>query len=554
MGEVTGMHKQNSTWYVHCAKERRKDLEDFLLTCTGSERCIFKEDPLELVGEAKEKHKVRVALGPGAQVDPRNLCGFLISEAPQTEVLIIAEVTEEGFREQAKRAGALWVLRAEDTIEFVKLRYLADEHEEKISLQDRSEEFSVVSSAPRTYEKDPFQDEAAQRRFRQEMPTYGGNKEAFSVWEASTRDGNAEEHAAKPVVSCEKSSQAVVPKEVPASACEQDDLDEPEGLEFDTNILRFDRCSDFGQSHRSALQIPNTTGEGEALVSSEALSISSPEVLNPLIVFASARGGVGKSTVASLVALATARLEKRVALLDLDLNFGNIFGFFGRGRAADLTPLSEGVNVPALQKCGDRINDYLDVYGSCEKPEYAELIVPKIPEICATLSQMYEIVLIDTSSSWGDATASAAQMAHKICLMSDERTGAISSLARGAALLVRLGIPRTKVLRLINRADPKKRDQDFFARKNPGLEQATTLSTFDGGVDVGEFLSAGDAPSLLDLDNVFASSCKSLCAHLLQEVGSLPENRLAREYLEGMQKPGGTLLQFAQRTLLKDVS
>lgn len=486
MRKVDCMSEKNKTWYLHCAKEKHSELEEFLSACTGDTQCTFREDPLALVDDAKGNRKARVALGPGALIDPRNLCGFIMNEAPQTEVLIIAEGIEEDFQKQAKRAGASWVLSAEDTIEFVKLRHLADEHEEKESLQDGEENLSVVSSAPHTLE--------------------------------------------------------------------EDDLDEPEGFEFDTNDLRLDRLNDFGQALNTDLQIPSIGEEHENPASFDAHPEILPATISPLIVFASARGGVGKSTVASLVALAMASLGKRVALLDLDLNFGNMFGFFGRGHAADLTPLTEDVNVSALQKCGDRINDYLDLFGPCEKPEYAELIVPRIPEICATLSTMYEIVLIDTSSSWGDATAGAAQMAHKICLMSDERTSAISSLARGATLLVRLGVPRTKVLRLINRADPKKRDQDFFARKNPGLEQATTLSTFDGGLHVAEFLSAGDAPSLLNLENAFTSSCKSLSARLLQEVGCLPETPLAREYLEGIQKPAGTLLQFAQRALLKDAS
>lgn len=496
------MTEQDRPWYVHCAKDRKAELAEFLSACTGSNRCVFREDYVELVGDVQSSKKARVALGPGVQIDQRNLCGFLISEAPQAEVLIIAEEMGEEFREQAKRAGASWVLSAEDTVEFTELGHLADEHEEKQSLQGKSKNLSVVSSAPHTYDESSLPDEM------EEQP----------------------------------------------SAYEEDDLDEPEGFEFDTNVLRLDRLNDFGKAQNAELQVPRITGENERSTSSLSQEAALSEVVSPLIAFASARGGVGKSTVASLVALAMASLEKRVALLDLDLNFGNMFGFFGRASAADLTPLSEEVNAPALQKCGERINDNLDLYGPCEKPEYAELIVPKIPQLLATLSQVYEIVLIDTSSSWGDATACAAQMAHKICLMSDERTGAISSLARGATLLVRLGIPRTKVVRLINRADPKRRDQDFFARKNPGLEQATTLSTFDGGLDVAEFLSAGDAPSLLNLENPFTSSCKSLCARLLQEVGALPQSRLAREYLEGKPKSGGTLLQFAQRALLKDAS
>lgn len=515
---------QKRHWFLHCAPQKRDCMESFVAALSKHSYCTYREDPLALQEDAAAYPEAVFLIGPGAVIDSRNLCGYLTSTYKDLEVVVVKEELDDAFREQAQQAGAHWVLGAEDTAVFFQLSLLASEHEEKESLQELDGDFTVVSSAPHTIEGLA---DASSAPYVSEDPA-GASMPAHTPIDLTaiplTPQVTEDLMAASPLVSTTPSSREVQYQSV-------DDLEEPEyfNLQKETN--------------------PFSDIESLPEVEEEI-----PEPMNPIIVFASARGGVGKSTVSTLVALAAAKLDIHVALLDLDLSFGNIFGYFGRPKAADITSFVESPTSETLAACGERIHEGLDLFGPCSKPEYGDLILPKVPHLCSMLSGLYDLVVIDTSSSWGDATASVAQMAHKICLTSDVRTGAISSLARAAGLLVRLGVPRTKIIRLINRSDARHRDQDFFARKNPGLEQAKTYSTYDGGVEVAEFLSAGDAVSLLDIDNPFSQSCKRLSARLLQEVGMLPNNHIAHEYLEAPTKKAGTILNFAQHALFKDAS
>ncbi|MEY8437513.1 P-loop NTPase [Atopobiaceae bacterium 24-176] len=286
------------------------------------------------------------------------------------------------------------------------------------------------------------------------------------------------------------------------------------------------------------------TRSGAAAVRERALSL--PAGHAPLICVASGRGGVGKSSVASLMALVCARWGLKVALVDLDLTFGNLFGFFGLPGPADLTAVSEGVTPEALDRCGVRVAENLTLYGPCERPEYAEAVAPRTAELLGALCDRFDLVVADTSSAWGDEVAAAAQGADRLVIVGDERAGAIGSLARAAALAVRLGVARTRLVRLMNRCDAKRRDEEFMTRASMGLEGARSFRTLEGSLDVAELLSAGHAPELAGLDNDFATSCAAVAAKLLSDLGCLPDCDEARRARDAKVVRRRSVFSFAK--------
>ncbi len=257
----------------------------------------------------------------------------------------------------------------------------------------------------------------------------------------------------------------------------------------------------------------------------------------PVIVLVSGRGGVGKSTLAALFGSVAAGWGLDVALLDLDLAFGNLASLCGAERPGDLAALAEGaMGGDELERSGVRVAERLTVWGPCRAPEYAEAVQPIAGELIARLTHAHDLVIVDTSSNWGDAVACAAQMADRLVIVSDERPGAIPALARCGSLAVRLGVARTRIVRLMNGCDPRKRDESFVARAAVGLECAREVRVLDGGLDLVELASAGECAQLSSSDNPAALDASRGLAGLLKELGALPECAAAQAALEGGQR------------------
>ncbi len=257
----------------------------------------------------------------------------------------------------------------------------------------------------------------------------------------------------------------------------------------------------------------------------------------PVIAFVSGRGGVGKSTLVACAAHMAAAWGMDVACLDLDLAFGNLFSLCGASRQADLFQAAEcDLDDKALEGLGVAAAERVHVWGPCRNPEYAEVVHPLVAEMVARLTHNHDLVLVDTTASWGDATACVAQLADRLVIVSDERPGAIPALSRCGSLAVRLGIARTRIVRLMNGCDPRMRDATFVARAAVGLECAREIRVPDGGLEVVELMSTGKAAELVSLDNPMPVAVAHGLAQLLKELGTLPECEAAAKALEGKQR------------------
>ena len=285
-------------------------------------------------------------------------------------------------------------------------------------------------------------------------------------------------------------------------------------------------------------------GPSEAAVPSEGLPKAHPTVGHvipapppvrgraPVIVFCSGRGGVGKTALAAAACVAAASWGMRVCALDLDLSCGNLFSCFGVPGAFDLTRLCEGEGVARPETIGVAACERVRVAGPCERPELADIVMPRTSEIIASCASAFDLVVVDTSTTFTEAGAQAAQLADRLLIVSGPGQGATASLARASGLAVRLGVARTRIARLENFADPRGRGASRLACAEVGLEAARQFSVVDGGEEVRELLCAGQAAQLLELGVPFAESTATMLAQVLAELGQLPECEAARRTLD----------------------
>lgn len=137
-----------------------------------------------------------------------------------------------------------------------------------------------------------------------------------------------------------------------------------------------------------------------------------------LHVFFSTKGGVGKSVIALNTAIALAARNKgKVALIDLDLQFGDL------GILADVKPvrtISEAIEEsslldPELLSAFMEPVHGVDVLLAPKKPEMAEYVSEQhIQSLIKSLKKTYRYILVDTSVSFNEITLSTLDQADHI--------------------------------------------------------------------------------------------------------------------------------------------
>ncbi len=254
----------------------------------------------------------------------------------------------------------------------------------------------------------------------------------------------------------------------------------------------------------------------------------------PIITFVSGRGGVGKTTVVSMMATLAASWDMRVAICDLDLSCGNLYSCFQYGAMVDLADLVRD-GIPEAEEVlayGRELDKGLYLWGPCERPEMAEVVYPEVQGLLGTLAQSHDLVLVDTSSTFTDAVAQAAQQCDRLIITVDGRPGSAASQARMAALAVRLGVPRTRMIRLANRCGLHGRGEPIINRADVGLETARPLRVSDGGIEVSDCLAESKVKDLIDLGSRFAETSATALAIMLSELGKLPKHPDAQRFLQ----------------------
>lgn len=245
----------------------------------------------------------------------------------------------------------------------------------------------------------------------------------------------------------------------------------------------------------------------------------------PILTFCSGRGGVGKTTLAATAAAVAASWGMNVGVLDLDLSCGNLFSSFGLARGCDLARLGAtgSVSPDDIGAIGVAACEGVTLWGPCDLPEMAETAMSVAAELVRVVARITDVVLVDTSTTFTDAVAQAAQESDRLILVSDGSRGSSAALARMGGLAVRLGVARTRIARVENRVNPRAKLDLSAGRAEVGLEAARVLRASEGGDELSDYLASGEVDELVRVGSEFTDSVGTLVAQLLSELGKLPE-------------------------------
>lgn len=179
-----------------------------------------------------------------------------------------------------------------------------------------------------------------------------------------------------------------------------------------------------------------------------------------IVVVYSPKGGTGCTTLAVNLALALNNADTRVALVDGNLQFGDVAVFVneqGKNTVLDLAPRAEELDAEFVEEVMIKHSGTgLHILAAPSRPEYAEKISSgQFSKMLEYLTQLYAYVIVDTTPILTDLTLATIDVSDIIILVTTQDIPAIKNSRLFLDILQNLGVRRDRVMFIMNRMDRK---------------------------------------------------------------------------------------------------
>ncbi|MFH2038545.1 MAG: response regulator [Chloroflexota bacterium] len=183
-------------------------------------------------------------------------------------------------------------------------------------------------------------------------------------------------------------------------------------------------------------------------------------VQGKVIMVFSPKGGVGCTTVAVNLALALHNEETESALVDANLQFGDVAIFLnehGKNSILDLTPIVDELDQEIVRNVMIRnATTGLHILSAPSKPEFAEKIKSEqISKLLEFLKSMYAYIIVDTSSYVNDITLAVLDVCDVIVLLTTQDIPSIKNNRLFLDLMLTLDVPKEKIVFSLNKFDKR---------------------------------------------------------------------------------------------------
>lgn len=185
------------------------------------------------------------------------------------------------------------------------------------------------------------------------------------------------------------------------------------------------------------------------------------ETLKPLsregsqiVSFYSPKGGTGISTIiVNLARILAEKSEKKVAVVDLDLRFGDILTFLvGKPGTTIIELINEQEITPGNIQNFMHKGPGFDYLPAPKKTEHAELVTAQhVKSILWSLQAKYDFVLVDLKTEIDDITITAWELSNLIYLVGQPEIGHLLAARRVIEIMNTFKFPETKFKMLVNK-------------------------------------------------------------------------------------------------------
>jgi pilus assembly protein CpaE len=174
----------------------------------------------------------------------------------------------------------------------------------------------------------------------------------------------------------------------------------------------------------------------------------------------SPKGGTGCTTLAVNLAMVLNNPDTKVALVDGNLQFGDVAVFVneqGKNTVVDLAPRADELDEDIVEEVMVKHSTSgLHILAAPSRPEYAEKVTSgQFSKLLEYLTQLYAYVVVDTSPTLTDVTLATIEASDIIVLVTTQDIPSIKNCRLFLDLLQNLGIERDRIMFIMNRFDKK---------------------------------------------------------------------------------------------------
>jgi pilus assembly protein CpaE len=185
-----------------------------------------------------------------------------------------------------------------------------------------------------------------------------------------------------------------------------------------------------------------------------------PTAQGQVVTVFSAKGGVGKTTISTNLAVALADGGLRqVCLVDLDLAFGDVaitLQIFPTRTIADAVQMEAHLDLDGLESLLTPYRDGVYALVAPIQPDAKDTITPAlVVKILELLRTRFDYVVVDTPPAFDDQVLQAFDVSDLIMLITTPDIPALKNLKIALETLTLLNYPREQSLLVLNRSQPK---------------------------------------------------------------------------------------------------
>jgi pilus assembly protein CpaE len=197
----------------------------------------------------------------------------------------------------------------------------------------------------------------------------------------------------------------------------------------------------------------------KAVARKQGSAVATGLALSPMICVLGPKGGTGKTLTSCNLSVSLAKRGQKVALVDLDLQFGDV------GLALGLKP--ERTIYDLAKSAGsldaDKVDDYLVEHASGlrvlmgpTRPDQAAAIsVEFLREVYANLRSTHDFVVVDTAPGFTPEVIASVDSSSHICMVGMLDSLSLKNMKLGLETLELMGYDPERIRLVLNRADTR---------------------------------------------------------------------------------------------------
>ena len=197
----------------------------------------------------------------------------------------------------------------------------------------------------------------------------------------------------------------------------------------------------------------------KAIARRQGAAVASGVALSPMICVLGPKGGTGKTLTSCNLSVALARTAKKVALIDLDLQFGDValsLGMSPEKTIYDLAKSGGSLDIEKLDSYMTTHSSGLRVLLAPTRPDQASFVtVDLLRDVYTLLRSNYEYVVVDTPPGFTPEVIASIDSSSHVCMVGMLDSLSLKNTKLGLETLELMGYDSSRITVVLNRADSR---------------------------------------------------------------------------------------------------